>query len=107
MLVTNTSLTELFLDDNQIGDTGARHIADGLMINSTLTSLSLGWNNISESECGYFESALQVNASLTRLDFTLSIPHCRTLYLERNSHNKRCRESTLQGMLWWLISHRL
>ena len=101
------ALTELFLNSNQMGDTGARHIADGLMVNSTLTSLSLSWDDISERERGYFESALQVNASLTRLDGAVPLPHNLTMCLERNSHNKRCRESTLQSMLWWLISHRL
>ena len=41
-------MTKLVLSRNQIGNTGATALAEGLKHNTALTTLDLGGNNISE-----------------------------------------------------------
>ena len=47
-LETNTTLSELNLDYNNIGDEGATAIAKALETNTTLSELNLGGNNIGD-----------------------------------------------------------
>jgi len=46
MLLWNTTLEALILEDNAIGDTGFTHIVNALKQNKTLTILHVGNNNM-------------------------------------------------------------
>jgi len=48
-LKCNTTLTTLYLTDNNIGDEGAIMISDALKCNTILTELYLGNNNIGDA----------------------------------------------------------
>ena len=39
----NTSLTEIYLRNNKIGDEGAKAIGEALKVNTSLTKISLYW----------------------------------------------------------------
>ena len=39
-------LTKLYLTDNNIGDDGAKALAEALKVNAVLTELNLNWNEI-------------------------------------------------------------
>jgi Leucine-rich repeat (LRR) protein len=54
-LLGNTSLTSLDLCNNNIGDEGAKALADALLKNTSLTSLDLGHNNIGSALTNVFE----------------------------------------------------
>ena len=47
MLMENKNLTFLIISNNNIGDDGVRHVAEGLQQNDTLTKLWLSSCNIS------------------------------------------------------------
>lgn len=69
LLVDNTYLTELFLNGNNIGNSGAVMIAGALMFNAALTNLRLGYNGIGDSGAIAIAEALKVNTTaLTALD---------------------------------------
>ncbi|KJE97750.1 hypothetical protein CAOG_07854 [Capsaspora owczarzaki ATCC 30864] len=57
----------LDLNQEQIGDAGARAIAEALKVNKTLTSLNLGWNQIGSDGAQEIAEALKVNTTLTKL----------------------------------------
>ncbi|CAF2265566.1 unnamed protein product [Rotaria magnacalcarata] len=63
----NQTLTTLYLDRNQIGDTGAQQIAEALTKNVTLTTLYLGSNGIGDTGAQHIAEALTKNQALTTL----------------------------------------
>lgn len=67
-LKTNSSLTELNLYNNNIGDTGARSIAHALTKNTTLIDLNLSNNCIGDIGAQQFGAALEINKTLTELN---------------------------------------
>jgi len=60
-------MTELELSGNEIGDEGAKAIAEALKVNAVLTELRLGANNIGDDGAKVIAEALKVNAVLTKL----------------------------------------
>merc|ERR1712137_948815 len=66
MTATN-KLTHLFLDGNQIGQSGAEVIANALSTNFTLTDLSLTFNKIGDRGAEAIASALSTNCTLSTL----------------------------------------
>ena len=66
-LRTNSTLTQLYLQYNQIGDTGVGAIAESLKVNSTLTQLDLESNQIGDTGGGAIAESLKVNSTLTKL----------------------------------------
>jgi Ran GTPase-activating protein (RanGAP) involved in mRNA processing and transport len=60
-------LTELRLGDNEIGDDGAKAIAEALKVNAVLTELLLGANEIRDVGAKAIAEALKVNAVVTTL----------------------------------------
>jgi Ran GTPase-activating protein (RanGAP) involved in mRNA processing and transport len=67
-LKSNTSLTELNLENNQIGASGGASIAEALKSNTSLTTLNLSWNQIGASGGASIAEALKSNTSLTELN---------------------------------------
>ena len=61
------SLTRLHLSNNQIGDEGARALADALRTNTSLTELYLQANQIGKEGTLDLAEALRTNTSLTGL----------------------------------------
>ncbi|MFN8912341.1 MAG: hypothetical protein ACK5V4_06185 [Alphaproteobacteria bacterium] len=66
-LKENTSLTSLYLSNNNIGPVGAQYIAEALKHNTSLTQLSLRSNNIGDDGAKAIAEALKHNTSLTQL----------------------------------------
>ncbi|KAF9585235.1 hypothetical protein BGW38_003299, partial [Lunasporangiospora selenospora] len=66
-LKTNSNLTTLYLYHNNIGDDGARALAEALKINLTLTSLNLNDNSINDNGAKALAVALKINSTLTTL----------------------------------------
>ena len=66
-LAANSSLTNLSLWNNKIGDSGATSLSQALAANSFLTKLELGCNEIGPSGAASFFQALAANSSLTNL----------------------------------------
>ena len=62
----NTSLAEINLSRNNIGDEEAKAIGEALKVNTSLTEISLGQNEIGD-EGNAIGEALKVNTSLTGL----------------------------------------
>ena len=62
-----TTLTSIDLDSNNIGDDGAKDIAEALKTNSTLTSIDLQSNNIGDDGAKDIAEALQINSSITSI----------------------------------------
>ncbi|WP_341792955.1 leucine-rich repeat domain-containing protein [Rickettsia endosymbiont of Ceutorhynchus obstrictus] len=62
--------TTLNLHDNNIGEGGAKELAEALKSNNSLTSFSLSSNNIGEGGAKELAEALKSNNSLTRLDLS-------------------------------------
>ena len=60
-LTKNSTLTHLYLSYNQIGDKGAKYIAGALAKNSTLTHLDLGSNQIGDEGAKHIEKILSKN----------------------------------------------
>ena len=69
-LKANSSLTNLDLTLNSIGDTGAEFLSQALRVNSSLTYLDLTENSIGDTGAESLSQALTVNSSLTNLDLT-------------------------------------
>ena len=69
-LAVNTTLTHLNLSGNRIGDSGAGYLSDALAINTTLTNLNLCDNRLGDSRAGSLSKALTVNTALTHLDLS-------------------------------------
>ena len=67
-LAVNSSLTKLVLCGNSIGDTGAESLSQALAVNSSLTKLVLSGNSIGDTGAEFLSQALAVNASLTNLN---------------------------------------
>ena len=67
-LKRNSTLTELHLRSNVIGPQGATGIAEALKVNSTLTVLRLNGNGIGAQGATGLAEALKVNSSLTKLN---------------------------------------
>ena len=44
----NTSLKEMGLNCNTIGDDGAKQLAEALKVNNSLKEIALNWNNIGD-----------------------------------------------------------
>ena len=65
---TNSSLTDLDLRNNSIGDTGATSLSQALTVNSSLTNLNLSGNSIGVTGATSLSQALIVNSSLTNLN---------------------------------------
>ena len=61
------ALTELTLWSNNIGDDGAKAIAEALKVNVVLTELRLGGNTIGNEGAKAIAEALKVNTVLTKL----------------------------------------
>ncbi|KJE97167.1 hypothetical protein CAOG_010090 [Capsaspora owczarzaki ATCC 30864] len=67
-LKVNKTLKYLDLDNNLIGDAGAQSIAEALKVNTTLKALSLAKNQIGDVGANAIAEALKVNKTLTWLD---------------------------------------
>ena len=70
VLAVNTTLTDLDLSWNGIGDNGARSLSEALQVNTTLTDLDLSGNGIGASGAGFLSKALLMNATLSDLDLS-------------------------------------
>ena len=70
VLTANTTLTDLDLSGNRIGDSGAGSLSYALTVNVTLTDLDLSRNDIGASGAGSLSDALTVNTTLTDLDLS-------------------------------------
>ena len=66
-LSMNSSLTEIRLSANQIGDEGATAMGTALITNHTLTTLNLGDCQIGSAGCVVLGEGLGVNSSLTEI----------------------------------------
>ena len=66
------ALTKLWLNDNKIGDTGAKAIAEALKVNAVLTVLDLQVNQIGDEGAKAIAEGLKVNAVLTVLDLQIN-----------------------------------
>lgn len=58
------------LSDNNLGDCGARAVADMLQKNSTLAKISLSGNNFTDEAAEQLAQALTVNTKLEHLDLS-------------------------------------
>ncbi|CAM4823680.1 unnamed protein product [Rotaria magnacalcarata] len=67
LLQVNQVITRLDLHANQIGDIGARFVADAVRINTTLKELHLYNNKVEVVGTQYLAAALKTNQSLTLL----------------------------------------
>src|SRR2546423_853462 len=67
-LKSNSTITTLYLNDNNIDPDGAKYISDALKSNSTLTTLDLNKNNIGPDGAKYISDALKSNSTLTTLN---------------------------------------
>ena len=72
VLKTNSTLTELDLAGNSIGDSGFAEMAEVLKTNSTLTWLNLSVNSIGDGGCAAMAEVLKTNSTLTELDLSVN-----------------------------------
>ena len=72
VLKVNSTLTNLNLGWNSIGDEGAHSLSQALKVNSTLTNLNLGWNSIGDEGAHSLSQALKVNSTLTNFNLDLN-----------------------------------
>ena len=63
----NTSLTKIYLYENDIGDEGGKAIGEALKVNTSLTKINLDYNNIGDEGGKAIGEALKVNTSLTQI----------------------------------------
>lgn len=66
----NTNLRILNLYNNQIGNEGTKALADLLETNTSLSVLNLGRNQIGDTGAKAFACALEMNKGLTELEFS-------------------------------------
>ena len=64
IIVRNTNLRSLFLNNNQIGDDGLTHLSKAIAKSNTLHRLELNHNNISENSVKNLAKALHTNTSV-------------------------------------------
>ena len=64
---TNSTLTELNISGNNLGNRGASALAGALHVNSALTKLGLSLNGIDDDGAAALGAALRVNRTLTCL----------------------------------------
>ena len=69
-LLNETSLTQLVLTGNSIGDAFAASLSEALTANSSLTNLNLSYNSIGAVGAASLFQALTANSSLTNLDLS-------------------------------------
>jgi len=67
-LKVNAVVTTLVLSNNSIGDEGAKAIAEALKVNAVVTTLYLTVNNIEDEGAKAIAEALKVNAVMTTLN---------------------------------------
>ena len=67
MLAVNTKLTHLSLESNQIGDEGAHALANALKVNSTLTSIVLGYNRIGDVGAHHIADMMRNNTTIINI----------------------------------------
>ncbi|KAF9990533.1 hypothetical protein BGZ75_001406 [Mortierella antarctica] len=68
VLKTNSTLSTLTLQNNSIGDDGAKALGEALKTNSTLTTLDLNNNSIGDDGAKMLGEALKTNSTLVTLD---------------------------------------
>jgi Ran GTPase-activating protein (RanGAP) involved in mRNA processing and transport len=68
----NSTLQEIYLDLNNIEAQGAEYLAEAIKVNSTLRVIQLNSNNIGDEGTRYFAEAIKVNSALQQinLDYT-------------------------------------
>jgi Leucine-rich repeat (LRR) protein len=66
-ILHNEESQELYLDDNNISDEGAKALAEALKVNTALQGLILDRNNISDEGAEALAEALKVNTALQHL----------------------------------------
>jgi len=59
-LKVNTTLIKIDLSANQLGNDGAKYIADVLKVNTTLKSLDIGYNEFGDAGVSYIAEALKM-----------------------------------------------
>ena len=64
----NSNIINLDLSQNEIGNIGAKYLADYIKFNNSIEILNLSENQIGEEGAKYFGEALKVNSSLQNLD---------------------------------------
>ncbi|CAF0793375.1 unnamed protein product [Adineta steineri] len=69
-LQNNTTLTQLYLWNNQIGDKGAQALGEALQKNTTLTQINLSDNGIGDEGAQALGQALQKSITLTQLNLS-------------------------------------
>ena len=68
ILTSNTSVTEVYLNFNEeIGDEGAKALAEALKVNATVKKLDLDGCGIGDDGAAALAEALRSNTSLTKL----------------------------------------
>lgn len=68
LIKSNTTLTQLDLGGNRLGDESGKLLADGLKSNTTLTQLDLGGNRLGNGSGKLLAEALKRTTTLTSLD---------------------------------------
>ena len=68
LIAVNATVTELYLEGNSIGNTGAAAIANAIAVNASVTELSLGFNKIGDQAATAIANAIAVNAVLKELE---------------------------------------
>ena len=64
-MIVNTTLTQLDLRDNNIGDAGAASLAEAMKVNTTLTQLDLSRNPIGVAGAAFLAEAMKFNTTVT------------------------------------------
>src|ERR1700729_2155198 len=67
LLKDNDTITNIYLSDNQIGDEGAKAIADALKVNNNITDIDLAYNQIGTEGAKAIADALKVNHTITNV----------------------------------------
>ena len=70
VLTSNNSLTNLKLKSNKIGASGADSLSTALTVNSSLSSLDLMGNKLTDRGAAFLSEVLKVNSSLTDLNLS-------------------------------------
>ena len=63
----NNFLKEIYLNNNNIGAEGAKHVAEALKVSTSLKWINLSGNNIRDKGAKHIADALKVNNSLERI----------------------------------------